>query len=228
MSYPIMSVIRVAKVRDLVKSTQFALCFLLICSALMNILQAYKMGRLEAAIAHVKGESKLREGDSVPAITATDMNGSAVTLDYKGENLPRVLYVFKPSCTWCTRNLPNVKTLADNTRNKYQFIGLSLSRDKLQDYVASHGFNFPIYSDLSQAIIGAYKLGGTPETIVISPEGQVLKRWLGAYNGAIQRQIEEFFNVNLPGFAEQTEGTPGKKDCDECDEQTPSQSKARS
>jgi hypothetical protein len=47
-----------------------------------------------------------------------------------------------------------------------------------------------------------YKLGSTPQTIVISPEAKVLQDWIGAYVGDQKSQVEAFFHVSLPGLRE--------------------------
>jgi hypothetical protein len=43
-------------------------------------------------------------------------------------------------------------------------------------------------------------LGSTPQTIVISPEGRVLKNWTGSYGEQVQAELEEYFQIRLPGL----------------------------
>ena len=43
-------------------------------------------------------------------------------------------------------------------------------------------------------------LGNTPQTIVVSPEGEILKVWMGAYLEEMQPEVEAFFGLNLPGL----------------------------
>ena len=57
-------------------------------------------------------------------------------------------------------------------------------------------------SGLSPETLKTYKLGSTPQTIVISPEGKVLQDWVGAYVGDQKSQVEAFFQVTLPGLRE--------------------------
>jgi len=57
-----------------------------------------------------------------------------------------------------------------------------------------------VYTDLSDDTKKAYKMGGTPQTIVVSSDGQVLQNWNGAYTGEQQKQVEEFFGITLPGL----------------------------
>jgi hypothetical protein len=72
----------------------------------------------------------------------------------------------------------------------------------LTEYVAKNELKFPIYARLSPETLKTYKLGGTPQTIVVSPDGRVLKDWVGAYAGDQKSQVEAFFHVSLPGLKE--------------------------
>jgi hypothetical protein len=45
-----------------------------------------------------------------------------------------------------------------------------------------------------------YRLGGTPQTIVISTDGKVLQNWVGAYADKQQMEVEKFFGLTLPGL----------------------------
>jgi hypothetical protein len=38
----------------------------------------------------------------------------------------------------------------------------------------------------------------TPQTIVLTRKGTVLRSWTGAYAGEVRREIEEYFDVVLP------------------------------
>lgn len=203
-----------AKSRGFTISTQFILIALLLCSTVINIFQARQMKGLRNVIHTLKSESKLREGNAVPQIEASDLNGQPVTLRYEAEGPPTILYVFTPACGWCTKNLENIKAVAKQTSGSYRLIGLSLSGDKLGEYASDQKLDFPVYTDLPESVRSAYKLTGTPETIIISPEGRVVKRWTGAYTGPLQDEVERFFNLTLPGIVDSPEAD--KKSCDDC------------
>lgn len=173
---------------------------LLVCSVFLNVILARKVEQLKNNLQVIKSEGKLPTGASVPAITARDLDGNPATISYGGDATPTVLYVFSPECGWCTRNLQNVRTLADGVRGRYRFIGVSLSKKMLREYVAEHEFDFPIYTDLPADVKASYKLGGTPQTIIISADGQVVKNWMGAYTGDLEDEVEEFFSLHLPGL----------------------------
>lgn len=53
-------------------------------------------------------------------------------------------------------------------------------------------------ADIPPSSISDLKLGTTPETIVVSRDGLVLRDWRGAYTGATKQQMEEFFSMGLP------------------------------
>jgi hypothetical protein len=95
-----------------------------------------------------------------------------------------------------------VKTLASNADDRFRFVGVSLTDKNLQAHVADNGLECPIYMNPDATSLKSYKLGGTPETVVVAPDGRVLKVWPGAFTDASQRDIEQYFKVSLPGLAQ--------------------------
>jgi hypothetical protein len=94
----------------------------------------------------------------------------------------------------------NMRALVENAGNRYRFVGLSLSSDQLVDYVKENNLEFPMYTDLPILAMREYKLGGTPQTLVVSPKGQVTRIWSGAFAEDLQKEVEEYFSVKLPGI----------------------------
>lgn len=174
------------------------LFLMLIISVLINVVLAHKV-RQYSSVGAAKAQL-LPSGALVPPIDAIDLNGKKQTLVYSQVSNPTVLYIFTPPCSWCARNMENIKQLAAQKGTEYRFIGLSLSKQDLRNYVASQGLTIPVYTDLSAEILKTYKLGATPQTIVVSAQGQVLKDWIGAYVGDQKTQVEKFFQITLPGI----------------------------
>jgi peroxiredoxin len=173
---------------------------LLICSVVLNVMLAKKTSRLSNTLLSVKSEHSLAAGVVLPPIEAKDLDDHPQVVGYNPGNLPTLLYVFTPPCAWCAKNVSNLKTLAEGTRGRYRLIGLSLSSDNLREYVSKNGLEFPIYKDLSPQVVVSYRLGGTPQTILVSDEGKLLREWKGAYVGNTKKEIEEYFGVKLPGI----------------------------
>ncbi len=201
-------------------SSILILTVLLSISACLNIFLASKVRELTDSLIYIKGESSLKIGEKVPAISAKNLDGNTVTIAYDGRRKPLILYVFTPQCKWCYKNLQNVQTLANELHEKFDFVGLSLSTDQLKEYVTQHDLDFPVITDLPITTIQAYKLGGTPQTIVVSPDGEVLKNWVGAYQESMQKEVEDYFNIQMPGIIDTERKVNDKIYCDECEEQS--------
>lgn len=210
--------------RDRQSLSRRVLTLLLLCSASLNLLLARDVKNLKASVLYLKAEMRsqrqreLKIGDSLPRIEIKNLDGRSLVLDYPESGPATILYIFAPQCVWCTRNLPNVTSLADRTRSNYLFIGISLSKDTLREYVAQHNLNFPVYTDLTAEAISAYHLGGTPRTLVVSPGGRIVRNWFGAYGGELRREIEGFFKIRLPGIPKPEAKEEGEVEegCDSC------------
>jgi hypothetical protein len=147
-----------------------------------------------------QGPPPLAKGAIVSPLIATRLDGERQTLSY-GEK-KTVLYVFTPSCPWCKRNVPNIKHLVEAKGAEYRFVGISLEAEGLSSYMTEHQLPFAVYTNVSPEQREAYRLGGVPQTLVISERGTVVQNWFGAYVNAQQPEIERFFDVRLPGLAE--------------------------
>lgn len=178
------------------------LCVLLLASVVLNLMLARKVKSLNETIALVKSEQLLQEGALVPPIIANDVDGSAVVVRFDSVSVPTVLYVFTPPCGWCTRNLGPIKALEDKLKGRYRVLGLSLSSDGLPKYISETGLSFPVYADMPIETRSIYRLGGTPDTIVVSNDGKVIKHWQGAYVGPTKHEVESYFSVTLPPISE--------------------------
>jgi hypothetical protein len=177
-----------------------AVAVALAVSVTVNVLLAHRVRSLTYARSATMAEYQLKVGTAVPPIAVKRLGGQQEVISYQGLNQSTVLYVFTPPCSWCARNMDNFKTLLGEEGGEYRFIALSLSDDTLAEYVAKNDLKLPVYSGLSTDTKAAYKLSGTPQTIVVSPDGRVLQNWMGAYVGDQKSQVEAFFRVTLPGI----------------------------
>ena len=173
---------------------------ILLFSVALNVVLARRVRSVTYARWAGVSNYKLNAGATVPPIAANRLGGQQETVSYQSVDRPTVLYVFTPTCTWCARNMENLKTLVNKESGRYRFVGLSLSAEGLAEYTAKNELKFPIYSGLSTETKQAYKLTGTPQTIVVSPEGKVLQNWMGVYVGDQKTQVEAYFHVSLPGL----------------------------
>lgn len=179
------------------------LTILLICSIILNLGLSLRLKQLRPSAANYRKRVEFNIGSVASSFIANDSNGQQVTISYKDSPYPTILYILSSDCSWCSRNEDNIETLAKSVRDKHRLIGISLSTDKLGDYVPKYKYNpsFPVYSGLSDTVKISYDLTSTPQTIIISPEGKVIKIWRGAYRDSNLQEIEGYFNIKLPGIA---------------------------
>ncbi len=185
----------------LVRSGRRVLLLLLLCTSLgLNVLLAHRVRQLGAVMGKQSRKAELQVGTLVPPIAARELDGKNTTVEYAGTDRLTMLYIFAPECKWCARNMDNLKALLKAKGESVRFIGLSLSQVGLADYVRANKLEIPILTGPSQETINAYKLGGTPQAIVISAEGRVIENWQGAWTNKEKADIEAFFHMNLPGI----------------------------
>jgi hypothetical protein len=80
-------------------------------------------------------------------------------------------------------------------------VGLSLTDKDLKNYLTDKQIDMPVFLNPAEQSRSQYRLGPTPQTIVVSPDGKIIGNWIGAYNGVQEAEVVKFFGVNLPGLA---------------------------
>lgn len=96
---------------------------------------------------------------------------------------------------------PNIEALARQASDRFRFVGLSLQERGVDASLKKLGIEFPSYYDASEQPVKSLHLNSTPQLVVISPQGTVIRNWIGAWNDATRRDVEAFFHVRLPGLA---------------------------
>lgn len=128
-------------------------------------------------------QTALTVGKRIERVQLESLEGRPVKIDWS-DGRPTILYAFAPTCPWCERNLDAVRALAKGTSPNYRFIGVSVTRNGLREYLDRVGLQFPVYVAGPAARLlgfrstpGAYRFvpGGS------SPEGldRCLHRWDG-------------------------------------------------
>lgn len=178
------------------KRPDLFLLLLLIASLSLNVYLGWKVKSGNGA---ANLPLMVAPGTRVEPIRASSLDGKSQVISYQDTDKPTVLYVLSPKCAWCDRNRDNIAKLSE-LGDRFRFIGLSLTETGLREYVDKHQLKFPVYAQVAEEAMTALHLGATPQTIVISPEGRVLKNWSGAYNERTRAEIEEYFQTRLPGL----------------------------
>jgi thioredoxin-related protein len=184
------------------RKLDFVILVLLIGSLILNVYLGWNNKRLQATLAAMR-TVRLTPGMKLEPITVTDLNGVQQTISYADSHKPTVFYVLSPKCGWCERNTQNINTLVNLKSADFRFVGLSLDEDNLNQYLTDHHFGFPVYKRPTPDSVHALGLRSTPQMIVISSEGVVLRNWVGVFADRSQREVETYFGVQLPGLSAQ-------------------------
>lgn len=171
-------------------------------SAAINIGLTYKvrsfLGAQEDQLAKMEAR-RLKPGTAVPQLSLRRIeSGMVETIRYEEGDRPTVMYVLSPACGWCAKNENSIRQLIAAKRDDYRFLGIVLAEEGTQEFARSHDIGIPLFAGISEEAKKAYKMGGTPQTIVVSPKGVVVANWNGAYLGKQKDAVEDFFKIELP------------------------------
>lgn len=75
-----------------------------------------------------------------------------------------------------------------------QFVGIFVKdrESEVQKFVKTHGLSFPLGLDDGMKIAHSYKFIGTPFTVLVSKEGQIVERGAGPHSEkALREKIEK-------------------------------------
>ena len=138
-------------------------------------------------------------GTRVGPVVGTDVAGKTIALEPQSAK-GTVLYVFAPDCAWCRKNSDNVRAVVDAAvKRGMNVYAVSLVEKGTQEFLAAHNLNVPVLVP-SEATRKAYGMGGTPQTLVLSSDGAVIRNWKGAYMNKLASDIEDYFSIRLPGL----------------------------
>jgi len=186
-----------------VRWTRILLLSLIGVTVLIIGLQARYISILQHQLEILTASGKLRAGADMKRLMVSDLNGNQTVLEFENATKPTILYVFRPACVWCERNAGALESLANAVAGSHRLIGLSLVADGTAEFVSEHRMKFPVYTGIPSAAVSSYKLGATPETILIDPHGKVVQSWKGAYVGVTRSAIEEVLSVKISGYSEE-------------------------
>ena len=140
-------------------------------------------------------------GRTVSDMHVKTLSGEPVLIRFRGSEKPTVLYVVRPSCTWCTRNADNIRHLFSVVKDQSTFVGLSMDVSGVRSYLNGAPVGFPTYVDPDAGVIQTLGLGRiTPQTFVIGTDGVVISVFDGAFVAQTRTDVERFFQAPLPGL----------------------------
>ena len=102
---------------------------------------------------------------------------------FAGE-LPTLLYVLSPTCSWCKRNHDNVIALAKQVRGRYRLIAIvnEASSPRAVSATTVQGLEnlFDVVYSGTRSLLTTGDLDATPQLSVVSGSGIIERTWVGA------------------------------------------------
>src|SRR5882724_4884411 len=135
----------------------------------------------------------LKIGEPAPDFSLPDLAGKTVKLsDFRGK--PTLVLFWRPSCGFCERMLPDLKTWETNARTGAPKL-LVVSTDSIAENQAM-GLRSPVVLDKGGINVGSkFGAGGTPMAVLVDAEGKIASELAAgapavlALAGQEQRQV---------------------------------------
>lgn len=148
--------------------------------------------RLQSMVAGMPALQVLQRGQTVPPLTATDLDGAAVEVRYGVREPSTILIWFSPSCHICAENAAFWNDVYDRYHSSkgVRFLAMSdTDADETGTYVDEHALKFPVVCVTDERLVDAYNGHVMPQTALISPEGGIERVWPGALEASRQDEI---------------------------------------
>lgn len=127
---------------------------------------------------HAENGDRVNVGDTMPAFTITEDDGTTLSSDaYKGKVL--LVTFFATWCPPCQKELAEYKNdlwpkYKDNPDFALLVIGREHTSADLKKYNAKKGFAFPLYPDKSRAIYNAFAENLIPRCYLVDKKGKII------------------------------------------------------
>lgn len=148
---------------------------------------------------------QLAAGEQVPSFSADGLDGAPVNVTYDGGR-KKVLLYFTPPCPYCRQQFAYWREMLERVdAGRFEVVGLvARNEDKarLEEYLRAVGCGADSPTPLRVALVTkqvqeAYKLSGTPATVIVSADGRVEKAWPGRWSEAEAPEAGALLGVNF-------------------------------
>jgi thiol-disulfide isomerase/thioredoxin len=144
----------------------------------MNQLNVFRWTFLAVGLLLALTVSAQAASGTTPNFQVTTFAGATATNDsLKGK--PTLLMFWASWCTTCQKELPNLKALYDQKKEKgFQAlaIGFQDKEANIRGYVQAHAgtFSFPTAYDVNDRVSEAFGVKGTPTFVLLDAQGKVV------------------------------------------------------
>ncbi len=145
-----------------------------------------------AACAPAQTPTPTSDAALAPDFTATALTGETYVLSgLRGRWV--ILNFWATWCVPCAAEMPALQQIADAYADRLVLLGINLREDAatVAPFVAEHGLRFPILISPDDATLLNYQVVGLPQTLLISPNGEIVYRQFGPVElDAFSRELD--------------------------------------
>lgn len=127
-------------------------------------------------------------GDIVPTMTLADSGGATTRIPQAWSGKPTLVNLWATWCTPCLKEMPDLQAFSgEQGANGVQVVGIALDEaTAVRDFLQRHHITYPSLVDAPGPADAGVRLGNPagvlPYTILVSPEGRVLKTKIGPFD----------------------------------------------
>lgn len=143
-----------------------------------------------------------KPGTLLSPIEGTDAAGKKVTVNWDSKKYSLVM-IFTTICGYCEQNWPNWVSLIEKTnRERVNVILVDLSGEATNGFLHARGVNGTPLVHVDPAFIITYHVRFVPDSILVGPDGRVVKTWFGVLKQGEEDDIlRKCQNEALPNVA---------------------------
>ena len=140
----------------------------------------------------------LTKPENAKDFSLTELNGKLISLSaLKGKIV--ILEFWDTYCGWCLRSFEKLQPFYEKHKNDTSFVFLTINTNppsdakvnNIKDYMKEHKFTFPVLIDPENKVVSAYKLFGTPQTLVLNSAGEIVYKESGYGGPTIAADLEK-------------------------------------
>jgi len=133
----------------------------------------------------------LSTDDIVPSFNALDIYGQNISLRYSPDAPFSLLFWFSPTCSACEDNIDFWNEMyTDTSIHNIRYLGMcSGSPDEVREFAGTNGIKYRVICADDPYLVETYKGNVLPQTVLISPDGMIIRVWPGALDNKHREEI---------------------------------------
>lgn len=142
-------------------------------------------------------QDRVKEGSIAPNFVLQSVDGERIELkDLKGKGV--FLNFWGTWCGPCKQEFPYMANQYEVFKDRgVEIVAVNVAESNIavKNFMGSYGVNFPVAMDKDRQVTEAYDIGQLPTTLLVNPEGKVIKVIKGTMT---ERNVYDYMNLIKP------------------------------